>query len=369
MDRTDDRLGPARRGQAQHQRMHGEGDRPGPGAAALQRMGQLDRHGDRRQQHQRRLRHRRPGDAGPAQPVREQQIEQDDAAEGHEPGRAQQLPGDEGRDLDARGRHQPERRQGDQQGLADFLAGLHRRIAAAAMDEEGAGDRRGGGHQAVEQVGVEDQRRHAVALVREQHRHAREHEQDVAEGARQDPTLAKADPHQAGGLERPGAGGAALVEGERNDQGQEDGGDRQAGIEREREHGALLHRRRQQDVEAGHRQRRERGAVLHVAHQPVLQGEDDRRQAEQQGAVDPGVAAVRAARRRAPRRQQHDQHEQEEEGDQEALAHRERFRPVAEHAPGGGDEEGGEEADQVERAPGPETTRPRRCRRRARGSR
>ena len=190
--------------------------------------------------------------------------------------------------------------------------------------------------------------------MREQHRTSGHDEEEVAEGTRQTASLAKADPDQARGLERPGAGGAALVERERNDKGQEHGGDGQTRIEGDAELRALLHRRREQHVEPGHDKRRERGAERRVADQPVLQREDDRRQAEQERAVDPRVAAMGdAGAGRMSRRQQHDQHEQEEEGDQEGFAHGERLGPIAQHAPGRGDDEGRDEADQVERAPGP----------------
>ena len=203
-------------------------------------------------------------------------------------------------DLDRRGHDEPHRRRRDQQRLARFLARLEGAGAAGAMDEEGAGERCRGGHQAVEEIGVEDQRRHAVALVAEQHRQAGEAEQQVAEQARQAALLAKADPDQAGAFERPGAGGAALVERERDDEGEEDRRDRQRRIEGDAELGAPLHPGREHHVEAGEGERRERGAVRHLADQPVLEREGHRRQAEQQAAVDPRVA-VRRGRARGGR--------------------------------------------------------------------
>ena len=67
------------------------------------------------------------------------------------------------------------------------------------------------------------------------------------------------------------------------------------------------------------------------------------------------------ARRRAPsaalaresaRRQDQDDDEEQEERDQERLARRVVLGPVLEHAPGRRDDEGGDEADQVEQPPG-----------------
>jgi hypothetical protein len=131
MDDANDRLRPARRSQAQHQQVRRERGRPGPGSAALHRIGQLAGDRERGQQHQRRLRDRRPGDARPAQPRREQQIEQDDAAHGDQPRRALELKRDKVRYLDAGGRDQPERGQADQQrspiSSPDFIAESPRR--------------------------------------------------------------------------------------------------------------------------------------------------------------------------------------------------------------------------------------------------
>ena len=225
------------------------------------------------------------------------------------------------------------------------------------MDEERSGERRRGGHQAIEEIGVEDRRRRAEAFVAEEHRHAGDDEQQIAECARPDPALAQADPDEAGTFERPRASGAALVERERDDEGEEHGRDRQAGLEGDAELGPVLHPGGKRDVEAGENERSERGAERRAADQAVLEREGDRRQAEQKAAVDPEVAARhrRVGRRElgvAPRRQDEDDNEEHEERDQEALARREVLGLVLEHAPRGRDDEGSDEADQVERPPG-----------------
>jgi len=184
-----------------------------------------------------------------------------------------------------------------------------------------------------------------------------EQQQCVAEEARDAAPLAPAEPDQAGSFERPGAGRAARVERERDHERQEHRADRERALERHLQAGPRPQRQGQQHIDRRQHQRGQGHAVLGIAHQAVLQRERDRRQAEQQAAIDPTVDTLRdvAAWRRshAPRRHQHDRDEQHEERDQERLAGCVAIGPIVEHAPCRRDEEGRDEADQVQRAPGP----------------
>ena len=214
--------------------------------------------------------------------------------------------------------------------LASPDATRHRR--GRRCMKKAAAQRRRGGHQAVEQVGVEDRRRHAVALAPEQHRDAGE-QRTAGSRSRAAAGAAGAEPIQTrpGAFERPRAGGAARVERERDHERQEDGA-RSPGCASKvrpscgtRPHPASPARRRTPPAPAPTARCRTR----HVAHQAVLQREDDRRQAEQQAAVDPGVAAMRRRRRRRRARRAGSTRisdEQQEERDQEGLAAREVLR-------------------------------------------
>src|SRR6185369_338939 len=151
--------------------------------------------------------------------------------------------------------------------------------------------------------------------------------------------LAKADPDEARAFERPCPRGAALVERERNHEREEHGRDRKRRLEGDAELRTSPHPRREDDVERGERERRQRSAVLGVADETVLERKDDRRQPEQQAAVDPRVALSRRRAivcrlpREAARRQHEDDDEEEEERDQERLARRVIVGSVLEHAP------------------------------------
>ncbi len=294
---------------------------------------------------------------GHVQLGRQPGVEQGDAAEAGQPGRELQAPFDEGVDLQGRRAEQPQRAPADQQRLGQRFAARRLGVRAGrrgmALDEQRGGQRRRRGHQAVEEIGVEEGVRCAMAVEREQHRQAGQHQQGIAEGARQRARLAKAQPDQARALERPGAGGAAGVQRKRDHEGEEHGADGQAGFEGGGQARARTHPGGNGDVEARQHERRNGGAVLGVADQAVLQCEGDGRQAEQQAALEPGVGPVCLGFvSRLARRHQHDGCEEQEEGDQEQLAAGVILGAVLEHAPGGADDEGAEKADQVQRAPG-----------------
>ena len=74
------RLRPERRGEAQDERVRGEGDRPRPPAAAFERIGEQRRVDRGDDEDDRRVRQRGPGDLGPVEPTRERGVEQRDRA-------------------------------------------------------------------------------------------------------------------------------------------------------------------------------------------------------------------------------------------------------------------------------------------------
>ena len=295
---------------------------------------------------------------GPIKPHGGQRVEQRNAAEAGQPGCKLQIAVDEGVDLQRRRAEQPQRAPGNQQWLgqdleAGQLAGLVVRRGGMPTDEQGGRQRCRRGHQAVEEVGIEYRVRRAVAVESEQHRHTGQQQQGIAEPTCQAARLAKPQPDQARAFERPGPGGAAGVERERNHQRQEHDADGQAGLERRGQARARTHPGGDRDIETRQHQGRDRGAVLGVADQAMLQRESDGRQAEQQAAVEPGIGSLRCSlAARLAQRHQHDGHEEHEERDQEQLAADVMLWPVLEHAPGRADDEGAEKADQVQRAPG-----------------
>ena len=170
------RLRPERRGQAQHERVRGEGDRPGPPAAVRERIARAaPRRSAARSSSERRVRQRRPGDLGPVEPA--------SRAPRRAP-RPRSPATSAAASVEARRRRRRRSRSPrsptSQTVAGAISSGSHASSpcvsgagAAGAMDEEGAGERRRGRHQAVEEIGVEDRRRHAVALVAEQHRQRR----------------------------------------------------------------------------------------------------------------------------------------------------------------------------------------------------
>ena len=219
-------------------------------------------------------------------------------------------------------------------------------------DEERCRQCAGGEQQRVEEDRVEDRRRATQAQRRQHQRCAGQQQQRVAENPRQAPLLAQPEPHQARTLQRPGARGAAGVERKRHHQAQEDDGDGQAGVEGQRQRRVALHARGHEHVEGGQHQRRDRSAVGQVSHQSVLEHEGDDGQAEEQAAVDPAVAARRAADGAAAHGHQQHRVEEQEVGEQEALAAGVVRGAVLRHAPHAADDEGEDEADDVEQPPG-----------------
>ena len=187
-----------------------------------------------------------------------------------------------------------------------------------------------------------------VQIQPQRRRQAGQQQHQIAESARQPLLLAQADPHHAGGFQRPGTGGPLRRQGQR---------DRQRGENRPQRDESLAQQgfavvaprqpRRQRQIKAGQCQRAECGAEFPFVHQPHLQAETDNRRAEHQRRIDiirpPAVAQLRE--------QQRHQHVDQEKRQQEWLGGRIQLRPVLQHTPAGRDAESKQEADHVQRPP------------------
>ena len=192
--------------------------------------------------------------------------------------------------------------------------------------------------------------------------------QTQREQARHAPLLAQPQPIDARTFDGPGRRGPTRIERERNRQRTEDHAKRQIHLHQQR--GAIRRRpafdeHRQPHVEQPQHQRAECHAEFDVLNQRALQTKADDGRAEQHRRVDIVRLLGRPAQQRltllgrragiaqlAPREQQADADIHQEQHDQKRLGAVEQLRLVRLHAPREADAEGGEEAHQIQQAPG-----------------
>ncbi len=175
--------------------------------------------------------------------------------------------------------------------------------------------------------------------------------QHVAGDARQHARLPQPDPDEGRAFERPGSGGPAGVERQRDRQRREEQRERR---ERRDEQGLGGVVPATDMLCGGHvdragDERRERGTVLEVRDEPDLQREGRERESEDERAVEGAFTAIGSVAGEERR----DREVRDEERREEGLRRRPEVRPVEARAPRGADREREREAGEVQHAPRP----------------